>query len=369
MKSSDSALVVDLTGKQEALLIRIIAVHFYNLQHGNEEVKKTFMSSLDKFKKRPKDEDKPKLNSLKKGITGTANGFKEVCRKVVEYEWFENDDTRRLLLEYSSLPEWEQLEKKKRLIIGLIHEYISIAHGESYGLLINKVKDLKYPNVPNPDNRKTSKKANVPNPDNRKTSENPNVKSPDNGSTSNYHDISNPDNGATSEYHDILNPDNGAKSEYHNIILNPDNGAKSKCCIILNPDNGETSEYHDISNPDNGETLKHSTGKHVNIENEKLTYPNEIDGLLEELRKIRNQIVHRRTNHSFKNPMERTLYFENFEKFVRFCIQENNWLCLPDQEVYMFYITVHMYVRINSYNVSFHIINSIIYIILMKYKC
>jgi len=216
---TDIAVVVMLIGKPEALLTRIIAEHYYNLQHDNQgDKKKEIVKSLKKFKKQPK--DKEKLGSLEKAITG--DGFEEVCQRIDEYKWFENHDTRSLLLNH------KQLEDNKKLFIGLIYEYISVVCDKAYTAIINEVKNLKYL---------------------------------------------------------------GSEKE---------------------------SEY-----------LK------------------EIGTDLEQIREIRNRIVH--SSHRFKRSGEqieeqteketlgeRDTFLKKYEGFVRFCVEKKKWLCLSTQEVYIF---------------------------------
>jgi len=131
---SDIAVIIVLMGKSEALLTRVIAVHYYNSQRDHPGVKKYEITKMSKkFKKQPK-----KLDSLEKAIKG--DGFEEVCQRVDQYKWLENDDTRSLLLKH------KQLEDNKQLIIGLMHEYVSVVRSESHELIEKKVKELKYGN-------------------------------------------------------------------------------------------------------------------------------------------------------------------------------------------------------------------------------
>jgi len=195
---TDLAVAVVLIGKSEALFKRIIAVHYYDSG--------TIHKSLKAFDELAQKSQKVDLiGILKEAITAPAENFSEVRRRINDYAWFENSDPYELLVQHTTFITLNK-EEKQKLIIGLIHEYISVVCREKYDPIINEVDNLK----------KTT-----------------NVESP------------------------------------------------------------------------------------------------------EPIRQIRNEIVHLRTEHSFKAPKEREKFLNIYEKFVRFCIKNKNWLYLPDKEVYI----------------------------------
>jgi len=226
---TDLAVTVVLVEKSDALFKRIIAVHCYNRVPN-------LTALLDEFCSQGIGHT-DKLLALRNALSEFDEG--NFCVKVDHYDWSENHDTRRLLLKHNE-SNTLALEEKKRLKIGLIHEFMSVLCRDKHWLVIDIMNHLKF----------------------------------------------------------------GIPIYWLSI-------------------NGERDP------------------RHPRIEED----PHQI-------KNIRNKIVHVREEHSFKDPEERDEFLEVYEAFVRFCIIEKNWLCLPNQEVYIFYITIQMHV--NTASISFH---------------